>query len=285
MESNQSHIKDDSKNNDTDEVAFLIDMNNSKGRNKKGNKEKDSTASLSHVGMTKRHSIKSNSRTQTKRTTYVHKPQLTAFEKIYEVENVRNKITEEYAKLTLKNYFRAKKSIITKWKTTLELLQNLDAKLFLQALKCLGDIYVEFDEFETAKHFYFYYKFFANYMELLDEVMTAYESLGNVYKFLFQYHKAIKCYKKQIEISWVLNNKVSELRAYDKIGIQYFYLGNKDKAKYYHERMLYGRSENPKSEARDAVSKVYRNKNFHMFNDDKYVKNNRTNDELKDKLR
>ncbi len=198
---------------------------------------------------------------------------------------MRNKITEEYAKITLKNYFRGKKSIITKWRTTLELLQNLDAKLFLQALKCLGDIYVEFDEFETAKHFYFYYKFFANYMELLDEVMIAYESLGNVYKFLFQYHKAIKCYKKQIEISWVLNNKVSELRAYDNIGIQYFYLGNKDKAKYYHERMLYGRSENMKSEARVAVSKNYRNKNFHMFNEDKYVKYNRNNDELKDKLR
>ena len=34
----------------------------------------------------------------------------------------------------------------------------------------------------------------------------------------------------------VLNNTRSELIAYDNIGIQYFYLGNRDKAKYYHNR-------------------------------------------------
>jgi tetratricopeptide (TPR) repeat protein len=206
-------------------------------------------------------------------------------DKLNEVDNIRNKVTEDYAKITAKNYYKGKKSIISRWKMTLELLQNLDAKLFLYALKCLGDIYVEFDEFELAKNFFFYFKFFANYMELLEEVMISYESLGNVYKFLFQYHKAIKCYKKQIEIAWILNNKVSELRAYDNIGIQYFYLGNRDKAKYYHERMLYGRSENQKSDTRESVCKYYKNKNFHMFNDEKYIRNIRNNDELKDKLR
>ena len=67
-------------------------------------------------------------------------------------------------------------------------------------------------------------------------MMISYEALGNTFKFLYQYQKAIVCYKKQIEIAWLLGNKNSELRAYDNIGIQYFYLQNREKAKYYHER-------------------------------------------------
>ena len=41
-------------------------------------------------------------------------------------------------------------------------------------------------------------------------------------------------------IAWILGNRPVELKGYDHIGIQYFYLGNKEKAKYYHERMIYG---------------------------------------------
>lgn len=271
---------DDSRNFDTDTITKNEDLLLTEIKNKPKKKE-TSTNNIAHLNQNlKRPSIRAP-----KRGTYTSKPHLSNMEKLNEVENIRNKVTEDYAKITAKNYYKGKKSIISRWKTTLEYLQNLDAKLFLYALKCLGDIYVEFDEFETAKNFYFYFKFFANYMELLEEVMISYESLGNVYKFLFQYHKAIKCYKKQIEIAWILNNKISELRAYDNIGIQYFYLGNRDKAKYYHERMLYGRSENQKSDTRESVCKYYKNKNFHMFNDEKYIRNIRNNDELKDKLR
>ena len=35
-----------------------------------------------------------------------------------------------------------------------------------------------------------------------------------------------------------LNDKFAELSAYDSIGMQWFYLGELDKAKYYHERMV-----------------------------------------------
>lgn len=225
-----------------------------------------------------------NSRNQSKRIN-TQKLILDPTEKLSEIISLRNKVFDEYTKITFKTFGKGKKQIINKWKQVLELTQNFEIKLFLTTLKCLGDIYLEFDEYEIAKNYYFYYKFFANYLEMLEDVMIAYESLGNVYKFLFQYEKAIHCYKKQIEVAWIVNNKESELRAFDNIGIQYFYLGNKDKAKYYHERMLYGRSENQKSEIRESVCIKYRNKNFHMFNEDKLVKNMKTNDDLKERLK
>jgi tetratricopeptide (TPR) repeat protein len=206
-------------------------------------------------------------------------------DKILTITSIKNKVIEDYTKLGFKPTTEGKREIINQWKKVLDLSLNVDPKLFINSLKCLGDIYLEFDNYESAKHYYYNYKFFSFYMELLDDLIIAYESLGNVYKFMFQYHKAIKCYKKQIEISWVTNNKHAELRAYDNIGIQYFYLGNKEKAKYYHERMIYGRVESLNSDMRELVLKNYRNKNFYLFNDDKFMKNIKSADELQRKLK
>jgi len=215
---------------------------------------------------------------------FVQKFQTNPLEKIEEVQAIRNELIDEYTKITMKSYQERKKNLISKWKSTIELLQTVDVKLLLYSMKCLADIYLEFDEYEMAKNFYFYFKFFSNYMELPEEMMMAYESLGNVYKYLFQYNKSIKCYKKQIEIAWAIGDKVSELRAYDNIGIQYFYLGNREKAKYYHERMLYGRSEGVKSKIKEKTIESYKNKNFHMYVDEKYIKNNGP-EELKEKFK
>jgi len=198
-------------------------------------------------------------------------------EKVLEVEAIRKKIKENYIKYTPNG---AKKKfiiphIIDKWQIAIKMLFFIDVRVFLTALKILGDIHIEFDDHEKAKNFYFYFKFLAFNLELLDEMGNAYEAIGNSYKFLNQYEKSIKCYKKQIELAWVMNDKESELRAYDNIGIQYFYLGNRDKAKYYHERMISGKVEKPKSEMKEKVLKKFEDKNFQLFfNKDSSVKLN-----------
>jgi tetratricopeptide (TPR) repeat protein len=121
-------------------------------------------------------------------------------------------------------------------------------------------------------------------LELLDEYMQSFEALGNAYKFLYNYEKAIKCYKKQIEVAWVLNKKHDELRALDNIGMQYFYLNDKNKAKYYHNRFLNGRSEKDESNIKMHVVDRFRDKNFNLFGDDNKYKKHRQHDELKVKL-
>lgn len=204
-------------------------------------------------------------------------------EKINEVEAIRKKLKENYIRYTPNG---AKKKfivphIIEKWQTAVKLLFFIDARLFLSSLKILGDIHLEFDDHEKAKSYYFYYKFLSFNLELLDEMNYAYEALGNSYKFLNKYEKSIKCYKKQIELAWVLNDKESELRAYDNIGIQYFYLGNRDKAKYYHERMISGKTEKPKSEVKEKVIKKFEDKNFHNYFSGK---ESRTNEKLVQRL-
>ena len=42
-----------------------------------------------------------------------------------------------------------------------------------------------------------------------------------------------------------LNDKQSELMAYDSIGMQCFYLGDLERARYYHDRMIRGKIEKP----------------------------------------
>lgn len=55
-----------------------------------------------------------------------------------------------------------------------------------------------------------------------------------------EYENAIKCFKKQLEISWSKSDYEGEMNAYDKIAINYFYLSDLEKAKYYQERMMRG---------------------------------------------
>lgn len=63
--------------------------------------------------------------------------------------------------------------------------------------------------------------------------LQAYALLGSCYQFMKEYENAIKCFKKQLEISWSKSDYEGEMNAYDKIAINYFYLSDLEKAKYY----------------------------------------------------
>ena len=95
--------------------------------------------------------------------------------------------------------------------------------------------------------------------------MLSYECLGIVSKFLYKHQKAITYFKKQIEVAWVIDDRISELRGYDYIGIQYFYLGNHQRAKYYHMRFLSGRYEK-ETEIKKRTRDAFLEKNFNFFN-------------------
>lgn len=64
--------------------------------------------------------------------------------------------------------------------------------------------------------------------------------MGECYNTLKDFKMALKCHKKQLEISWQCNDVKEELRSYEQIGKQYFYLGDMKKAKYYSERATRG---------------------------------------------
>jgi tetratricopeptide (TPR) repeat protein len=203
--------------------------------------------------------------------------------KLEQLDNIRKAMKDEYIKITPKTLSDIKDGLYVRWTRAIKILITIDIRLALTALKVMGDIYIEFDEPDRAKNVYLYYKFLAYNLELLDDYMYSFESLGNAYKFLYKYRKAISCYKKQIELAWKLNDKYSELRAYDNIGIQYFYLNNKEKAKYYHKRFIKGKSESQDSDLRSAVINRFDEKNFNIIAEEK-MKHKKTNDELRTEL-
>jgi hypothetical protein len=63
-----------------------------------------------------------------------------------------------------------------------------------------------------------------------------------------------------LNIAWFLNNVDMELKAYDWIGIQYYYLGNLEKAKFYHNKMIDGEYEKADSDLKKlGIAKVENN--------------------------
>lgn len=190
-----------------------------------------------------------------------------------DIIRIRKLMREDYKKISSKGASTYKASIALKWREIINLIMQIDSRYALYCLKLLGDIYIEFDDYERAKQCYSFYKFLALNLELLEELMIAFECLGMVSKFLYKHNKAITYYKKQIEVSWLLNDKNSELRAYDNIGIQYFYLGNKLRAKYYHLRFICGRYEK-ETEMMKKIKKNFKEKNFNFFENESYKNKN-----------
>jgi tetratricopeptide (TPR) repeat protein len=80
-------------------------------------------------------------------------------------------------------------------------------------------------------------------------VMVVYKQAGIIYQHLKDYTRAIICFKKMLQMSWVTNSYEGEISAFDQLALQYFYLGDLDKAKY-HKRSINGIREKEDSYAR-----------------------------------
>ena len=80
--------------------------------------------------------------------------------------------------------------------------------------------------------------------------LHAYMELGKNYLSEQEYQKAMTSFKKVLEFAWELNDKAEEIKAYDFLGICYFYKGDLEGADYYHNRMVGGQVETEASVVR-----------------------------------
>ena len=73
--------------------------------------------------------------------------------------------------------------------------------------------------------------------------------------------KALWNYKKELQLSWYTNNTDAELKTYDNLGIINYYLGNIDKASFYHDRMMGKKleGETPEKALNNNLMKKYNN--------------------------
>jgi hypothetical protein len=67
-------------------------------------------------------------------------------------------------------------------------------------------------------------------------------------------------FKKLLQLSWESNNYEGELAAYEFLGVQYYYQGNMERAKFFHERALKGLTEAKTSSMRIISEKAYKKK-------------------------
>ncbi|KAL4470105.1 hypothetical protein ABPG72_008764 [Tetrahymena utriculariae] len=88
------------------------------------------------------------------------------------------------------------------------------------------------------------------------EKMKIYELIGQAYNQI-QRHKLSIIYQiKVLRLSWLLQNENHELKAYDQLGKCYYYLGDLEKAYYYHEKMMIGEIEKDQSIIQLSNSKL-----------------------------
>jgi len=77
---------------------------------------------------------------------------------------------------------------------------------------------------------------------------------GKNYQSLKNYKEALKCYLKTLQLSWKIKDKNQELLVYDYLGLIYYYLGDIEKAKIFHEKMALGKLEKDKEFKRYALN-------------------------------
>ena len=115
-----------------------------------------------------------------------------------------------------------------------------DLEVLFKVHKVLSLIWRELNNYEKERMNLILMKDIAGMMKNKQRKNEAYELLGICYMEMKEYEKALKCFKKQLEYAWSNNDIDFEIRAYEKIFIQYFYLGDLEKSKFYHERAIRG---------------------------------------------
>ena len=78
------------------------------------------------------------------------------------------------------------------------------------------------------------------------------EQIGMTYRTIRYYKRAVDYFKYQLSLAWELNDEQAEMRSYDNLAIEYYYIGNIEKARLYHDRVMRGRIEQSNSKAKNA---------------------------------
>ena len=88
-------------------------------------------------------------------------------------------------------------------------------------------------------------------------LLEIYELLGRALEQGFNFNLAIVTYKKQMQISWIVESKTFEIRAYQNLARCYFYLQLTKKSEYYFDRVTRGKLESKTSAQRIIACEHY----------------------------
>lgn len=119
--------------------------------------------------------------------------------------------------------------------------------------RVIGNEYLEKNNVKEALKYFQAFKILCDRAKTWTIKMSAYKEIGFCYKLVKQYRSALINFKKLLQLAWFKSHKGWELQSYDFIGIAYYYLGELEKAKYYHRRMWEGIFESSNSTVRNLA--------------------------------
>lgn len=88
--------------------------------------------------------------------------------------------------------------------------------------------------------------------------MMVAQQMGQMYRFSNNHSKAAEMFRIVLKYSWVLENRIMELKTYDNLSNEHFHMGNLNKSMYYSERFDKGLFESNLSRMKSSVVQPYR---------------------------
>lgn len=111
-----------------------------------------------------------------------------------------------------------------------------------------------YKDFHKTIHLIKIYKSIATIYNDYPRKLDSYKWLALVYQDHQKIELALMYLKKMLRLAWAIGDHDRELLAYDLLGIQFYYLGEIDKASYFHQRMVNGELE-PELSAHFRIAK------------------------------
>ncbi|CAD8124085.1 unnamed protein product [Paramecium sonneborni] len=139
--------------------------------------------------------------------------------------------------------------------------------VFTEILLFIAETLENFNQIDLAIHFYNQIRIGCTYAKQTLDLykMKSLVGLANCCMEFQCYECGVKFLKKCLQYAWINNNQEFENIVYQKLGIFYFYLGNIEKATFYHERSInydYELENSPLRQLSCDTLRNFLNKNF-----------------------
>lgn len=125
-----------------------------------------------------------------------------------------------------------------------------NSEIALYCLKLWGKITRSRRDMSKAEQIFKQHKQMCNVYRAFENKVSSYKHLGICAQEMLQHKTALSYFIKMLQMSWFVDNPDFELKSYDMIGMQYFYMNCLDKANHYHDRAMSGIIEPKESDMR-----------------------------------
>ncbi|KAL4484269.1 hypothetical protein ABPG72_006380 [Tetrahymena utriculariae] len=115
-----------------------------------------------------------------------------------------------------------------------------DINCFLNMLLFISKVYIDFLDYDKALFFLSQGKLICDYTQNQKKKIEFLKQIAECSTGLKDYKASIILLKKALQYAWVLKDTNQETFIYDKLGLNYYYVGDLALSKYYHDKFMDG---------------------------------------------